>query len=127
MPADGSGILHHVTGDITSSGGMHYAPTAREDPKRSQTFHSSQKLGVTPVSKHTIEWKRVLESLPTPPQQKAFNKQTMRTEPFKTKDPLTFYNPGEPKRPLMKCTEWTMEIAIPALMSHGLIIQQFIG
>lgn len=69
-------------------------------------------------------WEQVLLATPTPPKQKAFNIATMTTEPFKTLNPLTFYNPGEPRRPLMKCTEWTEQYAIPALLKAGLIQQQ---
>lgn len=122
--ADKSGVLHHVTGDITSANGMTYYPQQRRSPEYSQTFHSLEKLGVTPVSKHPVDWERVLRSVPAPPQQKAFNIKTMKTEPFKTQAPLTFYEPGEPRRPLVKCTEWTLERALPALRENGLIIQQ---
>lgn len=50
------------------------------------------------------------------------NIRTMKMEPFKTKDPVTFYGRGEPLEPLIKCTEWMMERAMPALKSSGLII-----
>jgi hypothetical protein len=76
------------------------------------------------MSKHPADWDRVLRSVPAPPQQKAFNIKKMKTEPFKTQSPLTFYEPGEPRRPLVKCTEWTLERALPALRANGLIIQQ---
>lgn len=117
------GTLHHVTGDITSARGMTYTPQTGRVPEHSRTFHSLTKLGVTPASKHSADWKRVLRSVPPPPQQKAFNTQTMKTEPFKTRNPLTFYEPGEPRRPLVKCTEWVVERALPALRANGLIIQ----
>lgn len=97
--ADKSGILHHVTGDITSPNGMTYTPQQRSNPEYSQTFHSLEKLGVTPASKHPDDWKRILNSIPGPPQQKAFNIKTMKTEPFKSKSLLTFYEPGEPRGP----------------------------
>ncbi|KAI2896001.1 hypothetical protein CBS63078_8340 [Aspergillus niger] len=122
--ADKSGILHHVTGDITSPNGMTYTPQQRHSPEYSQTFHSLEKLGVTPASKHPDDWVKVLRSVPAPPQQKAFNIKTMKTEPFKSQSPLTFYEPGEPRRPLVKCTEWTLERALPALKTNGLIIEE---
>ncbi|KAE8322479.1 hypothetical protein BDV39DRAFT_218543 [Aspergillus sergii] len=120
---NGNGTIHEVTGDITSAEGMYYTRTPSEAPELSPEFYTSQKLGVTQACKHPDEWQRVLDSVPTPPQQKAFNMKTMKTEPFKTKDPLTFYQPGEPRRPLNKCTEWTIERAIPALKANGLIIE----
>lgn len=121
---DGSGTIHQVTGDVTSSEGMYYFPAPTGDPTSLEDFHSSRKLGVTPASTHPAEWQQLLGNLPAPPQQKAFNMRTMRTEPFKTRDPLTFYELGEPRRRLVKCTEWTMESAIPTLASRGLLIQQ---
>lgn len=121
--ADKSGIQYHVTGDITSANGMVYNPQPKGYPEDSQSFHSLEKLGVTPVSSHPADWDRVLGSVPAPHQQKAFNTKTMKTEPFKTKAPLAFYGPGEPRRPLIKCTEWTLERALPALRANGLIIQ----
>jgi hypothetical protein len=118
--ADNSGTIHHVTGDVTSVGGMSYTPRPH-DP--SETFHSLEKLGVTSVASHPSDWEKLLSMLPTPPQQKAFNVNTMRTEPFKTKCPLTFYQPWETRRPLVKCTEWIMERALPALRDSGLLVQ----
>ncbi|PLB46456.1 hypothetical protein P170DRAFT_216394 [Aspergillus steynii IBT 23096] len=121
---DGSGTIHQVTGDVASQDGMYYFPAPTDDPVCSEEFHSSQKLGVTPSSTHPAQWNQVLGSLPAPPQQKAFNLSTMRTEPFKTKLPLTFYEPREPRKRLVKCTEWTMESAIPTLKENGLLIRQ---
>lgn len=121
---DKSGILHHVRGDITSAHGMEYIPEPKEFPEDSHNFHSVEKLGVTPVSKHPEDWEKVLRGVKAPHQQKAFNRKTMKTEPFKTLIPLTFYEPGEPRNPLMKCTEWTLERAVPALRANGLIIPQ---
>ncbi|KAJ5934437.1 hypothetical protein N7466_003984 [Penicillium verhagenii] len=122
--ADKSGIQYHVTGDVTSAGGMIYTPQPRQSADYSGSLNSLDKLGVTPVSKHPADWDRVLRRIPTPPQQKAFNIKTMKTEPFKTQAPLTFYEPGEPRRPLVKCTEWILDRAIPALRANGLIIEQ---
>ncbi|KAJ5929211.1 hypothetical protein N7454_007059 [Penicillium verhagenii] len=122
--ADKSGIQWHVTGDVTSANGMIYTPQPRQSPEYSRSLHSLDKLGITPMSKHPADWDRVLRRIPAPPQQKAFNIKTMKTEPFKTLAPLTFYEPGEPRRPLVKCTEWTLDLAIPALRANRLIIQQ---
>lgn len=38
---------------------------------------------------------------------------TTRTEPFKTLTSLAFNVPREERRPLIKCTEWTLGQAIP--------------
>ncbi|KAL3455065.1 hypothetical protein BJX64DRAFT_273049 [Aspergillus heterothallicus] len=121
---DGSGVLHQVTGDVTSPGGMIYTPTNEPAPEKSECFHSVEMLGFTPAARYPHDWEKVLAGIPPPPQQKAFNVKTMRTEPFKTRDPLVFYEPGEERRRLVKCTEWTLERAIPALREAGLIYDQ---
>jgi hypothetical protein len=114
------GAVHHVTGDITSSQGMHYE-LKRGNGERSTTFHSQELIGYTEAATHPQAWQEVLSRLPTPPKQKEFNMKTMKTEPFKTLVPLTFYDPGEDRKPLFKCTEWTETMAIPALLTAGLI------
>ncbi|KAI1920111.1 hypothetical protein LOY94_003386 [Ophidiomyces ophidiicola] len=95
---DNGGYVHHVTGDLVSANGMKIT-----------------------WNKHPQAWEDCLRKVPAPPRQKAFNPITLKTEPFKTANPLTFYEPGEPRRPLIKCTEWTLERAIPALRAAGLI------
>ncbi|KAJ0413107.1 hypothetical protein BJY00DRAFT_322506 [Aspergillus carlsbadensis] len=120
--SDGSGILHQVTGDVTSPGGMVYTPTAEPAPQDSEAFHSVEKLGVTPADRYPGDWEDVLRGIPPPPQQKAFNVRTMRTEPFKSREPLIFYEGGDERRALVKCTEWTLERAVPSLREGGLIL-----
>ncbi|KAI1770155.1 hypothetical protein F4818DRAFT_434108 [Hypoxylon cercidicola] len=102
---DKSGRMYHVTGDITS--GMTFDTKSYHNPELSQNLHTKE---------------FILATVPAPEKQKAFNIRTMKTEPFKTWDPLTFYEPGEQRRPLFKCTEWTEQRAIPALKQAGLII-----
>lgn len=119
--ADGSGVLHQVTGDISSPRGMYYYPSLMDPPEHSETFYSKEQLGVTDASTHPASWRRILNQLPAPPQQKAFNMKTRQTEPFKTLNPLVFYESGEERKPLVKCTEWTLDTAVPALKSAGLI------
>ncbi|KAL2837102.1 hypothetical protein BJY01DRAFT_221289 [Aspergillus pseudoustus] len=119
---DGSGVLHQVTGDVTSPGGMVYTPTAELTPQGSESFYSIERLGLTPSNRYPHEWDEILRGIPPPPQQKAFNVKTMRTEPFKTREPLVFYAPGEERRRLIKCTEWTLERALPALRECGLLV-----
>ncbi|KAL1841226.1 hypothetical protein VTJ49DRAFT_7294 [Mycothermus thermophilus] len=121
---DGSGIKFHVTGDITSSTGMIYKSEAYHDFRYSRTLYDYKLLGYTPSYNFHARWDAVLNATEKPPQQKAFNIATMKTEPFKTLHPLTFYQPGEQRRPLWKCTEWTNYKAIPALKAAGLIVTE---
>jgi len=120
-PTSHFGDLHQVTGDITSPQGMRYEKQPRADPYQSHTFHSKEFLGYVQASSYPQAWETLLASVPTPPQQKAFNPATMRTEPFKALNPLTFYGQGEARPPLIKCTEWTEQRAIPRLQAAGLI------
>lgn len=116
-----SGVKHHVTGDIVS--GMHYETVHYDpnDPETSESIHSKELIGYTAISAYPHAWEEVLGRVPPPPKQKAFNIKTMRTEPVKCWDPLTFHEPRETRRQLMKCTEWTEQLAIPALERGGLL------
>ncbi|KAI1421886.1 hypothetical protein F5Y12DRAFT_664998 [Xylaria sp. FL1777] len=117
--ADGSGIKFEVTGDITS--GMTYESKPYHNPRHSNTQYTSHFLGYTPCGTVPDQWDALLSQLPPPAKQKAFNIKTMKTEPFKSAEPLTFYQPGEARRPLRKCTEWTEEQALPALYENRYI------
>lgn len=67
--ADQSGILHHVTGDITSSHGMRYERKPRSRPKESRTFYNKELLGYTLANSYPASFDNVLQNVPTPPQQ----------------------------------------------------------
>ncbi|CZT52776.1 uncharacterized protein RSE6_14145 [Rhynchosporium secalis] len=99
---DGSGIVPHVTGDITS--GMVYATKqvrSKDDDRRRRILSMPKSFS------------------PPPPKQKHFNTRTMRTEQMKPDG--SFYESGEPRPPMIKCTEWTEEQAIPALYNSGIL------
>ncbi|EKV09142.1 O-methyltransferase, family 2 [Penicillium digitatum] len=115
----GSGIKHHVTGDVVTD--MHYESAKYENPETDENFFSTDLLGHTRALNYPKNWNDLLQSIPAPPKQKAFNQVTMKTEPVKSWDPLTFYEPGEPRRPLIQCTEWIEDQAIPILINAGLI------
>ncbi|KAJ6443704.1 trehalose synthase (Ccg-9) [Purpureocillium lavendulum] len=122
---NGSGTLYHVIGDITSRDGMTYESKKTENPAGSRSFHSQELLGYTHSDAHPGLWNAVLSSLPTPPQQKVSNpKKHGRVEPFKEKlgkYQYIFYEPGEDRQALWKCTEWVEWYAIPALWQNDLI------
>ena len=115
--ADGTGVVHNVTGDLVV--GMHYERRPSPRPEASESFYSKEFLGTVLASSYPSAIDRVCEALPPPPPQKKFNVTTMTTEPFKPDG--TFYKPGEPRRPLIKCTEWTEQQAIPALLLSGAV------
>ncbi|KAI0484871.1 hypothetical protein GGR56DRAFT_615927 [Xylariaceae sp. FL0804] len=119
-----SGIKFHVVGDITRNAGMTYESRAYHDPVQSASFHSKELLGFTAADiGFQSQWDALLGGLPTPPKQKAYNMATNRTELVKLWEPLTFYAPGEYRRPPWKCTEWTNDYAIPALREAGLLVE----
>lgn len=118
-----SGIKHHVTGDIVT--GMHYEPVIIDDPESDENLFSKELIGYTRALNYPKSWNDVLKLLPAPPKQKAFNCETMKTEPVRSWDPLTFYGPQEPRRPLIKCTEWIENQAVPMLINAGFIQQRY--
>ncbi|PYH30546.1 uncharacterized protein BO87DRAFT_379665 [Aspergillus neoniger CBS 115656] len=120
-PVTGSGTIHEVTGDITSPEGMHYETKLGARPESDENFFSRMLLRMTNAANYPDSWDKVRRELPAPPQQKAFNIKRMKTEPFKRLLPLEFYEDGEERRPLVKCTEWVADKAIPALRKAGLL------
>ncbi|KYK56272.1 hypothetical protein DCS_08242 [Drechmeria coniospora] len=118
----GTGTKHHVTGDIVK--GMYYESKPYHNPDKSESLHSKELIGHTNASNYPHDFDKILKAVPPPSKQKAFNHQSMRTEPVKSWEPLTFYKPGEPRQPLVKCTEWTEQRAIPALGKYGLVQQR---
>ncbi|KAJ5332899.1 hypothetical protein MYU51_008861 [Penicillium brevicompactum] len=114
-----TGIKHHVTGDIVT--GMRYEPTIIDDPQSDENLFSKELIGHTQALNYPKSWNDILKSLPVPPKQKAFNCKTMKTEPVKTWEPLIFYGAGERRRPLVKCTEWIENQAVPMLINAGIL------
>jgi hypothetical protein len=113
---DKSGYIHHVVGDLV--GGMRYEQKAALQPEQSQTFHAKQLLGRV-EERNYPRVHAICVQQPPPGKQKRFNPKTMRTEPIKPNG--DFYEPGEPRPKLIKCTEWTLEGAIPALRAGGIL------
>ncbi|KAL5349914.1 hypothetical protein ACLOAV_004948 [Pseudogymnoascus australis] len=118
--ADGSGAVHHVIGDITS--GMTYATRREGRPEDSEIFVQKEFIGTVESAIYPEKIHAVLKTLPPPPKQKKFNIKTMKTEQMK--DDGSFYEPGEMRPRMVKCTEWTVEQAIPALYASGVLQKQ---
>lgn len=110
------GWAHSVTGDLVL--GMHYEKKRILDPRISDTFHDMVFIGNIDAATYHHCVDSELQQQPPPPKQKAFNRDTMKTEPCKKNG--TFY--GNEERPrLIKCTEWTLEQAVPALKAAGVL------
>jgi len=114
---NGNGIIHHVTGDITS--GMYYDTKKAKRPEESESFYAKEFLGAIKASDYPHKMDQVLRAQPPPPKQKNFNIKTMKTEQMKPDG--TFYELSEPRPPMIKCTEWTVNQAIPALYASGVL------
>ncbi|KAK5290112.1 hypothetical protein LTR99_011174 [Exophiala xenobiotica] len=113
---DKSGIIHHVVGGLVT--GMTYQRKSGLQPELSQNFYQKHLLGKVKASKyHTFE--TICAQQPAPHKQKKFNPNTMKTEPIKPNG--AFYQPGETRVRLVKCTEWTEERAIPALQAAQIL------
>ncbi|KAI0415270.1 hypothetical protein F5X98DRAFT_388924 [Xylaria grammica] len=109
----GSGVMYHVVGSITD--GMRFQSREFHWPEHSE-YYNSMLMGCTPKTGHPSAWEALLQAVPPPHKQKAFNVRIMKTEPVKSWDPLTFYSPGEFRR------EWTEQRAIPSLQRAGLLV-----
>ncbi|KAK6338451.1 hypothetical protein TWF730_002511 [Orbilia blumenaviensis] len=114
-----SGRTYHVIGDMVT--GMTYNTRIDQDPELDKMFVAKHLLGTINVSDYPDRVNEILEALPAPGKQKSFNVKTMRTEQHKS--PGVFYEPGEERPPMVKCTEWTLNQAIPALVDSGVLIK----
>ncbi|KAH7095648.1 hypothetical protein FB567DRAFT_35326 [Paraphoma chrysanthemicola] len=112
--AEERGQVFHVTGDLVS--GMRYE---RRDVDPSQTYHAMTYLGRIRSEDYPERLEQVLQTVPPPLRQRAFNPKTMTTEQIKPDG--SFYSANEPKPSYIKCTEWIEQRAIPALYQHQLL------
>lgn len=116
-PSTGHGTNYQVTSDLVT--GMTYTSSPCSRPEDSPSLYAREFLGLVAAKHYPEEIERVLKGIPPPGKQKAFNASTMRTEQVKPDG--TFYGPGEFRPPMIKCTEWTIERAIPALRIAGIL------
>ncbi|KAK6499411.1 hypothetical protein TWF506_004038 [Arthrobotrys conoides] len=115
-----SGRTCHVIGDLVS--GMTYNTRIDQDPELDPMFFAKHFLGFLKPQDYPDRVNEVLEVLPPPGRQKSFNRERMRTEQHKS--PGVFFEEGEERPRLVKCTEWIMEQAIPALVEAGVLIKE---
>ncbi|KAK0103105.1 hypothetical protein ONS95_000719 [Cadophora gregata] len=115
--SSGSGTIHHVVGDLVS--GMSYATRSEEDPESIQTFYSKELIGHVKQDNYPAMFEDVLSKLDPPPKQRKFRVETMRIEQCKPDG--SWYEEGEEKDRMWKCSEWIEEKAVPALIDAGLL------
>ncbi|RDW90430.1 uncharacterized protein DSM5745_02205 [Aspergillus mulundensis] len=123
-----TGTLFHVTGDVIAAGGMRYEAKDGYDPLSSRHFHAMPFVGwVRKDDYHSGRIDSVLRALPRPTKQQGLNfwqkkeDPTEETEMIWTKQNGDPYKPGEPRRPIFKCNEWTHQYAVPALRNAGIL------
>lgn len=125
-PSTNKGPLFHVTGDVIAARGMRYEQRDEWTPGDSGPLHNLTFLGY--VRREDYESGKVgksLGELPTPSKQQGIN--------FWEKDPVTGrheliwtkadgepYGPGEERRKVFKCNEWTVQ-AIERLKELGML------
>ena len=114
------GTTHHVTGDLVT--GMHYqARLELGPPEWDEMFFDKLVIGYVDGTQNLKKIEEVLQVLTPPRKQKAYNHQTGKTEQFKPKG--GFYQMGEVRPPMVKCTEWVEKQAIPALRAAGILTE----
>ncbi|ORX93611.1 hypothetical protein BCR34DRAFT_580403 [Clohesyomyces aquaticus] len=115
---NGGGRIIQVTGVIADAGGMYFEEKYGERPEGSDDFHRKHFLGQI-QSERYMEVVQLMRSVPAPPRQRVFDARVMGHVPCKPDG--SKYEPGEMVPPYMKCTEWTLGLAIPALQKSGLL------
>ncbi|ESZ93707.1 hypothetical protein SBOR_5892 [Sclerotinia borealis F-4128] len=116
--SDGSGTIHEVNGDIVSINGMTYFQIPSPPPQSLESFYRRSLLGEIDIS-DLEEVTEVLKSTAAPPRQRWFSPRSMKMEACKVDG--SPYGEGEKVPAYWKCTEWTNEKAIPALLAKRLI------
>jgi hypothetical protein len=118
------GALFHVTGDIIASSGMRFEVKENYDPGADEYFHRTTVIGWIRKADYP-RIRGILEALPTPTKQQGLdfwsNDPDKRNKLTWTKQNGDLYGPGEQRRPIMKCNEWTHQLAIPKLRQEGIL------
>lgn len=119
------GALFHVTGDVIAKNGMRFEVRANYVPSATKYFHKTTVIGWIRKADYT-RIRGILEALPKPTKQQGldfWSKDRLRRNKITwTKENGELYGPGEERRPIMKCNEWTHELAIPKLRQEGILI-----
>lgn len=118
------GDMIQVTGDIIAGSGMRFEVKDDYVPAATQHFHRTIEIGW--IYKADLQrLKDVLKALPTPTKQQGLDfwskDPAKRNKLTWTKQNGDLYGPDEQRRPIMKCNEWTHQLAIPKLRHDGIL------
>ncbi|KAF2496647.1 hypothetical protein BU16DRAFT_525803 [Lophium mytilinum] len=118
IDADGGGRKLQVTGAIGDLNGMVFLEEQGLKPENSDGFWKKSYLGQIQAIDHekVVE---LLKGIDPPSRQRIFDTTTLAWQ--KCKPDGTLYGPKEAVPAYRKCTEWTLEEAIPALLKSGLL------
>ncbi|OQE37722.1 hypothetical protein PENCOP_c009G08232 [Penicillium coprophilum] len=118
------GSFFNVTGDIIAQSGMRFEVKDDYIPATTEYFHKTTEIGW--IRKADFSRIRdILEALPRPTKQQGLDFWSMdpakRNKLTWTKQNGELYGPGEQRRPIIKCNEWTHQLAIPKLRHEGIL------
>ncbi|KXG52103.1 uncharacterized protein PGRI_083870 [Penicillium griseofulvum] len=123
-PKTHAGDQFHVTGDVIARNGMRFEVKSDFVPVADICFHRNTEIGWI----HKADYPRIqpiLEALPRPTKQQGLDFWSLDPEKRNkltwTKEDGELYGPDEPRRPIMKCNEWTHQLAIPKLREVGIL------
>jgi hypothetical protein len=115
---NGEGKILQVDGAITEPNGMRFEEQKGERPEDSESHLRKHYLGQIQIAEYS-KVVQLMRSLPTPPLQRDFDYKMMSWVPCKPD--RSRYEPCKSVPPYMKCTEWTLQRAIPALEQSGFL------
>ncbi|KAF2475386.1 uncharacterized protein BDR25DRAFT_279425 [Lindgomyces ingoldianus] len=118
---NGGGRFLQVIGTISDATGMTFQESQGPRPDDLDTFHQKHLLGQIRAS-DSASVVRLLAGIDPPPRQRSFNYNTLAWE--KCKPDGSSYGEEELRPPYMKCTEWMLQKAIPALQQSGILLAQ---
>ncbi|KAJ5722221.1 hypothetical protein N7488_000256 [Penicillium malachiteum] len=123
-PGSLEGEQFHVTGDIIARSGMRFEVRENYVPAASKYFYRTTHIGWIHKNDYP-KVKGILEALPRPTKQQGLDfwskDPAKRNKLTWTKQNGDLYGPGEERRPIIKCNEWTHELAIPKLRDEGVL------
>ncbi|KAH8424190.1 uncharacterized protein LDX57_001945 [Aspergillus melleus] len=123
-PETSKGTQFHVTGDIIAASGMRFEVKNNYVPGETKYFHGTTDIGWIRKADYP-RIRPILEALPRPTKQQGidfWSKDPRRRNKLTwTKENEEVYGPAEQRRPVMKCNEWTHQLAIPKLRQEGIL------
>ena len=114
--SQGNGRTIQVDGSLADTNGMSFQEKRGERFEETYTFLRKHYLGQIRATDYAAVVE-LMRSLPPPPRQRAYDHSIGGQGPCKPDG--SRYGPGEVVPEYWKCTEWTLQHAIPALQKSG--------